>query len=249
MMAGANLWQRGLSFLTLLTAWQVGAAVLHSRLLPSPCTVAEVMIAAAFQGELLVHLGATLARVVAAFLLSMVVGAAIGIALGRSALLDRLFDGWLLFFLNLPALVVIILAYVWFGLGEAAALLAVAINKIPNVAVVMREGARTLDRDLQDMARVYRFGPARTLRHLVLPQLAPYFLASARSGLALIWKIVLVVELLGRSSGVGFQLNVYFQMFDVAAILAYALAFIAVVAIIEWSVFRPLERRSRRWRR
>ncbi|WP_207458725.1 ABC transporter permease [Azospirillum sp. SYSU D00513] len=242
-------WQRALSFLSLVTVWQIAAAVASSRLLPSPWTVLEVIIDAALQGELFLHLGATLARVSIAFVLSMVIGAAIGIALGRSALLDRLFDGWLLFFLNMPALVIIILAYVWFGLSEAAALLAVAVNKIPNVAVVMREGARTIDRDLLEMARVYRFGPSRTLRHLVLPQLLPYFLAAARSGLALIWKIVLVVELLGRSSGVGFQLHVYFQMFDVASILAYALAFIAVVAFVEWTVFQPIERRSRRWRR
>jgi NitT/TauT family transport system permease protein len=113
----------------------------------------------------------------------------------------------------------------------------------------VREGARSLDKDLDEMAQVYRLnGPAR-LRHVVLPQLAPYLLASARSGLALIWKIVLVVELLGRSDGVGFQLSLFFQMFDVANILAYALAFIAIVQAIEWFALRPLERNLNRWRR
>ena len=57
--------------------------------------------------------------------------------------------------LNLPALV-IILAYVWFGLNEAAAIGAVALNKIPNVVVTVREGARALDPGLDEMARAYR---------------------------------------------------------------------------------------------
>jgi NitT/TauT family transport system permease protein len=60
---------------------------------------------------------------------------------------------------------------------------------------------------------------------------------------------VLVVELLGRSNGVGFQLGLYFQMFDVTSILAYALAFILVVQLIEWCALQPLEQAANRWRR
>jgi NitT/TauT family transport system permease protein len=74
-------------------------------------------------------------------------------------------------------------------------------------------------------------------------------MAAARSGLALIWKIVLVVELLGRSNGVGFQLGLFFQLFDVAGILAYALAFIIVVQVIEWAILQPIERGLSQWRR
>jgi NitT/TauT family transport system permease protein len=191
----------------------------------------------------------TLARVAASFVLAMSIGVAVGIAMGRLLGLNRFLDSWLIFFLNLPALVTIILCYVWFGLIEIAAVLAVAINKIPNVVVTVREGARALDRDLDEMCRVYRLNGMARLRHVILPQLSPYLLASVRSGLALIWKIVLVVELLGRSNGIGFQLSVFFQMFDVANILAYSIAFIVVVQIIEWFGLRPLEITLNRWRR
>ncbi len=169
--------------------------------------------------------------------------------MGRSRLTDDLLSIWLVFFLNLPALVVIILAYIWIGLDESAAIFAVAANKIPNAAVTLREGARALDRGLLEMAELVRIGRWRTLRHVVLPQLFPFVSAAARSGLALIWKIVLVVELLGRSNGVGFQLGLYFQMFDVTSILAYALAFILVVQLIEWCALQPLEQAANRWRR
>jgi NitT/TauT family transport system permease protein len=179
----------------------------------------------------------------------MLVGTALGILMGRSRLADALGQPWLIFFLNLPALVTIILAYIWIGLIESAALLAVALNKIPNVTVTVREGSRALDRGLLEMAQAFAVPHGRRLRHVILPQLYPYLLGAARSGLALIWKIVLVVELLGRSSGVGFQLGIYFQLFDVAAILAYAIAFILVVQLIEWGILQPLERRATQWRR
>jgi NitT/TauT family transport system permease protein len=99
------------------------------------------------------------------------------------------------------------------------------------------------------MAQIYRFGAGKTLLHVVLPQLYPYLLASARSGLSLIWKIVLVVELLGRSNGMGFQLQMLFQLFDVTGILAYTAAFVVVVQVIETAVLQPLEVRATRWRR
>jgi NitT/TauT family transport system permease protein len=217
--------------------------------LPAPLPVLATLGRELASGELPHHLGATLARVAASFFIAFALGAAIGYAMGRVRLVDELLGPWLVFFLNLPALVVIILAYIWIGLDETAAIFAVAANKIPNVAVTFREGARALDRSLLEMAQVFEVGRWRTLRHVVLPQLWPFAAAAARSGLALIWKIVLVVELLGRPSGVGFQLGVYFQLFDVKSILAYALSFIAVVQAIEWGVIQPLERRATRWRR
>jgi NitT/TauT family transport system permease protein len=201
------------------------------------------------RGDLGFHLGVTLARVAAAFAIAMALGAALGLAMGRWRALDLVFDGWVVLLLNLPALVVIVLAYVWFGLTEAAAVGAVALNKLPLVAVTMREGARALDRNYAEMATVFRLAPWRRFRDIVVPQLAPYFLVATRSGLSLIWKIVLVVELLGRSDGIGFQLQLYFQLFDVARILAYALSFVAVVQLIEWGALQPLERRVGAWRR
>lgn len=237
------------SFLALLVFWLIAAELLDSRLFPGPVAVAEKLASEFMSGELAYHVGATLARVAVAFFLAMFIGSAIGIALGRTKSADRFFDTWLIFFLNLPALVTIILCYVWFGLTEVAAIIAVTLNKIPNVAVTVREGARSLSRDLEEMAEIYRFGRWKTLRHVTLPQLAPFFAAAARGGLALVWKIVLVVELLGRSNGVGHQLNIAFQLFDVPMILAYAIAFIVVVQIIEIGVLQPIEARVNQWRR
>lgn len=237
-----------LSLGALLLLWTAAAALSDPQVLPGPGKVLAAAAAEIASGELPRHVGITLYRVVLAFVLAMAVGVAIGILMGLNLTADRLLDLWLVFFLNLPALVVIILAYVWLGLTEVAAIVAVAVNKIPNVVVTVREGVRALDPELDQMARVFRFSPWRRLRHLVLPQLAPYLAAAARSGIALVWKIVLVVELLGRGSGVGFKLHLHFQLFEIDLILAYALSFILVMQLVEWGVLRPLERRASAWR-
>ena len=179
----------------------------------------------------------------------MVIGVLIGFLMGSHRKTNLVFDPWLLFFLNLPALIVIILAYIWMGLTEIAAITAVAVNKIPNVVVTIREGVRAMDRNLEQMADVFGFGRWKKLRHLILPGLAPYITVAARSGIALIWKIVLVVELLGRSDGVGFQLHLYFQLFDIAAIMAWGLTFIIIMQAVELLCIQPFERHVNRWRK
>ena len=57
-----------------------------------------------------------------------------------------------------------------------------------------------------------------------------------------------MVEFLGRSNGIGFQIHLYFQLFDVAHVLVYSLSFIAVMLLVEWLVLQPWERSVRRWR-
>ena len=239
---------RLVSFALFLATWWIGSLFAGARLLPDPATVFEAILAEARSGALFLHLGATLARVFLAFTLAMALGSALGLLMGRSRLADRLGDTWLLILLNLPALVVIVLAYIWAGLTEAAAIAAVAVNKLPNAAVTVREGARALDPGLDEMARVFGMPRWKSFRHVVLPQLAPYLAAASRSGLSLVWKIVLVVELLGRPNGVGFEIGIAFQLFDVTRILAYALSFTAVVLIIETILVQPFERHAARWR-
>jgi NitT/TauT family transport system permease protein len=232
----------------LIAAWYVGAHLAGPRLLPDPQAVALAMLDEARSGALAFNLGATLARVAAAFVIAMALGTAAGLVMGRFRLADRLGDPWLVALLNLPALVIIVLAYVWGGLTETAAIAAVALNKLPISTVTVREGARSLDAGLDDMARVFRMGTWVRLRHVVLPQLAPYLAAAARSGLSLVWKIVLIVELLGRPNGVGFEIGIAFQLFDVTRILAYAVAFVVVMLVIETFLVQPLERHVSRWR-
>lgn len=243
-------WNRLLSAVALLALWQAVALALDDpALLPSPLATFQAGYAELMRGELLFHVAVTLARVAVAFALAMLIGSAIGILLGRSQPLDQIFNGWLVIGLNLPALVTMVLCYMWFGLTEVAAILAVTINKVPTVAAIVREGTKALDRSLFEMTHVFNVKPSRVLIRVILPQLAPSLMAAARAGLALTWKIVLVVELLGRPNGVGFQIRAFFNFFDIASILAYSLAFIAAVIAIETFLLQPIDRRLGRWRR
>lgn len=239
---------RWLSLGAFVCGWQLAATLIASDQLPGPWQVLQSLLHHLTQGELLPSIAITLRRVALSFVLAMAAGVLVGFLMGRFPLADTLLDGVLILGLNVPALVVIILCYIWFGLVESAAVAAVALNKMPLVAVTVREGVRAVDRSLLQVGEVFRVPLGRRLRRIYLPQLYPYLMAAARAGLSLIWKIVLVVELLGRSNGVGFQLGTFFQFFDIRSILAYTLAFVLVIYAIESLVLRPLEARLNRWR-
>lgn len=216
---------------------------------PGPQQVLPELAQGIISGKMLPDLGATLFRVAMSFGLAMLAGTVLGIVLGLSRRINDWFDPWLTIWNNIPALVLIVLCYLWIGLNETAAITAVALNKVPLVAVILREGVRTRDPALSEMARVFGMGAMARHRHILLPQLMPHMLAASRAGLALIWKVVLVVEFLGRSNGIGFRIHLNFQMFDISGVLAYAGAFVLVMLAVEWLVLAPLAVHASRWRR
>ncbi|MBV7395200.1 ABC transporter permease [Mameliella sediminis] len=234
----------------LVAVWWLGAlSMADPDILPTPQQVWTVIAAEAASGELWLHTGMTLSRVIAAFVFAMGIGSVLGVLLGLYPRLNTWVDPWVVVFLNLPALVVIVLAYLWIGLNEVAAIVAVSVNKTAMVVVTVREGVRARDRQVGEMAQVFGLSRWMRFRHVLLPQLAPFLSTAVRNGLAVIWKIVLVVEFLGRGNGVGFQIHLYFQLFDTATVLAYSLSFVAVMLLIEYLVVQTSEAQSARWRR
>lgn len=239
-----------LSIAALVALWAALSLIKGDpAVLPGPLEVARVFNNEVAAGRLPRDLAATLARVAVAFFLAMAAGSALGMLLGCFPRLDRWADPWVTVFLNLPALVLIVLCYLWIGLNEVAAITAVTLNKTAMVLVTMRQGVRSLDPVLDDLARMARLPRGRRLRHVVVPQLAPFFAVAARNGIAVIWKIVLVVEFLGRSDGIGFRIHMYFQLFQTAHVIAYALAFVIVMLGVEHLLIRPWEERAEYWRR
>ncbi|WP_269620950.1 ABC transporter permease [Zhongshania sp. BJYM1] len=239
---------RLLSFIGLLACWQAIVVIWQPDMLPSPVEVALRVWQEAAHGDLLANLFATTKRVGFSFILAMLLGVPLGLWMAYCRRADLLLDGIVTVFMNIPALVVIILCFLWLGLNELATVMAVVINKIPVIVVTMREGGKSIDFKLMAVAKAFHISRWRTLVDVYLPQLYPYLLAATRAGLALVWKIVLVAELLGCSDGVGFQLGIYFQYFDIPGILAYTFAFVGIVILLEAGCIRRWEISVMRWR-
>jgi NitT/TauT family transport system permease protein len=157
-----------LSLTGFIVLWWVAAHLAGSpQLLPSPGNVVAVTWQQILNGTMPRSIGITLLRVLVAFSLAMAVGSAAGYLAGRSPRANALMNPWLIITLNLPVLVLIILVFIWVGLNEAAAVLAVVIAKIPTVMVTVREGAQALDPGRVEYSS--QAAPARASRPRALP--------------------------------------------------------------------------------
>lgn len=244
---GIGVGLRLASYGSLLLLWLLGARLLPT-LLPGPVETLEFIAREYQRGTLLTHLWITTQRVVIAFVAAMLVGVGIGAAMGTSRRIDDLFHGWLIVTLTIPRILLFVVAYLTIGLSDTALVVALVITVIPTVVVAIREGARAVDTSLVAMARAFRRTRTATWLRVILPQLAPYVVGTARGALALAWKMVVLGELLGRTSGVGYQISFYFQFFNMTGILAYGVTMMVLLAAIDLGLMGWLERVAFKWR-
>lgn len=237
-----------LSIFLFIILWQGLSLAINSDVFPSIIDILKSFFDHLINKELMFHLLITLKRVVIAFFIAMIIGVFFGIIMGLFPKIDSLLDIFLIIGLNLPALVTIIICYIWFGLSDFSAILAVIINKVPIIIVNIREGVKAIDKKYLDLAKIYDIQKDEVIKKIYLPQIYPYIMATTRLTISLIWKIVLVVELLGRSDGIGFKIAIFFQDFDITSIFAYSFAFIFLVVLVEKLFLNPIDRKIKKWR-
>ncbi|MFM9969151.1 MAG: ABC transporter permease [Burkholderiales bacterium] len=240
---------RSLSVVILLVLWEGVSRVVSADIVPSVTRVYAVFMASLDDGYVWKDMAVTAGRVVAAFSLAMMIALTAGMALGTIRWFGKMFDFWVTIAAAVPSILYIVIAYLWLGLNDVAAIAASAIVVAPSATFNVIQGVKAIDPGLSEMARAFRVPSRAILWRVLLPQTLPYLFAAGRTGLALTWKIVIFVELMGRSSGVGYRIQYFYSLFNMERVLASALPFMLVMLLIELVVIRRLEAYLFRWRR
>lgn len=216
--------------------------------LPTPWRVATSFVEAFTGGEIYFHIGISLRRVLFAWVVSIVLGTAIGVWMGRSRLTEAFLSPWVMVGLALPGPVIILFSVLLLGVEESSRLVALTVAVTPFVVNIVHQGVRAIDPGLEEMAKVYRWGRRQWLRDLLMPQIAAAIFAAIRFAFAFAWKIVLIVEALTTSEGVGGQLSFFFKLLRPDKVLAWVFAFTVIMMLVDQLVFRKAENRVFAWR-
>jgi ABC-type nitrate/sulfonate/bicarbonate transport system permease component len=118
----------------------------------------------------------------------------------------------------------------------------------PYVAINFWEGVKDVEKDLVDMGRAFDVRKRRIIRHIYIPSIIPFTLAAARIGFSISWKIVIVGEVFGASNGIGYMIYYWYHMFSMRLVLAWLLFFTVIMLLVEYFIFKILERRFLAWR-
>lgn len=236
-----------ITILVLLAAWTAAASLqlVSPVFLPSPAAVWAKFVVVARDGfvdaTLLQHTLASLWRVFAALIAAILVGVPVGLAIGISRIGRGVFDPLLEFLRPIPPLAYLPLIIIWFGIGEPSKILVIAIAMLAPVALSTAAGVRGVSRERVDAARSLGATRAQVIRHVILPSALPSILTGLRIALGAGWSTLVAAELVAATRGLGFMIQSAAQ-FLVTDVVVMGILVIAIIAFALEFVIRRIER-------
>ncbi|WP_158277201.1 ABC transporter permease [Serinibacter arcticus] len=216
-------------------------------LISSPWEVAATLGEAVVNGTFWANLGASLGRWLLGFAIGGLLGLLAGAATGLSRPAERLLDPTLQMFRTVPIMGLVPLFIIWFGLGEVPKVILIAFATFFQMYIQVYSGIRNIDRKLIEVGRMYDLSTAAMIRRIMIPAALPSILQGVRLGLGIAWLALVIAELTGANSGIGFWMQQGREFFRVDIVLAALVVFAAVGKLVD-SLVRLLERRLLGWR-
>jgi sulfonate transport system permease protein len=231
-----------------LLLWEAAARVglIAPQVLPAPSSVVETAWNLAKNGDLFVHLGVSLLRAVAGFVIGGTVGLALGVLVGFSPLAQALLDRSIQMIRSIPFLAMLPLVIVWFGVGEAAKIFLVALAVLFPIYVNTMLGIRQIDPKLMELAKVTGLNWAAVVRRIILPGAMPSILTGVRYALAHAWLALVIAETLATTKGIGF-LAMDAREFLQTNVILLTMVIYAVIGVVADALVRALESRFLAW--
>jgi len=232
----------------LLALWQAASRFgwLSSRILPEPLAVLNAFWTLAQSGELYRHVSVSLGRAVYGFVVGGGLGLLLGLLTGTFRSAETLLDTTLQMVRNIPALALIPLVILWFGIEETAKLFLVAIGVFFPVYLNTFHGIRSVDKDLIEMARSYGLSGWPLYRDVILPGALPSILVGVRFSLGLVWVLLIVAETISAQAGIGYMTMNAREFLQTDVVLVGILLY-ALLGKLADLLSRGLERHWLRW--
>ena len=242
------------SIFVLIIIWYFAAILMaDAEVLPGPLAIAYAIIGVLVEPgpegrSAFFHLGMTLGRTFVTFGVAMLLGIAIGLAMGLRKTIEYSMMSLIPLALTMPTILMVFLAVMWFGFNEIGSLVAVVGVVTPYVAVNIFQGAQAMDKSVIDMATVFRADKKMMIRKVYVPQLLPYIFSAFRFAFGMTWKIVALAETFGIKYGIGYMFFFWFEQFNMELVLAWIIMFVILMLILEHGVFARLEHAAFKWR-
>ena len=179
--------------------------------------------------------------------LAILVGVPLGILMGWYRRLNAVLDPFVSALYATPRIALLPLLMIWFGIGFASKIAIVFLGAVFPILVNTVTGVRTLDADFIKVARSFGATDRQLFATVALPSTVPLLLAGLRLGLGHALIGIVVGEMFGASSGVGFLISVSGARFQTDKMMV-GIVIIAFAGMLLTALLRAIERRFERWR-
>lgn len=227
----------------LVFVWWVGSRHLPPFVLPGPMDVLKAMAQFVVDPNTAVNALISFARVVASVAIAMALALALAVAVRAMPVLEGIIERRILTFLNsFPSVGWAILGVVWFKISTPTVLFIQTAIVLPFCLINVLAGFQQIDRDLEELGASLTRSSVRRFFKLTLPLVAPFLIAGLRIAYGICWKIALVSELFGASSGLGYLLMQAQTVSDAAMVFACCLVIVVIYGVTDFIFLRPLAR-------
>ncbi|TDW93449.1 sulfonate transport system permease protein [Kribbella pratensis] len=240
--------RRLLGPILVLALWWAAAIAGHGRRLPAPDAVLATGTDLVRSGQLPDAIAASLQRVATGVALGVSAGLVLALLSGLFRIAEDLIDAPVHILRALPALALVPLAILWFGIGELPKVLLIAWATCFPVYLNTFAGIRSVDRSYDELARSLQLGRWTVVRRIVVPGSLPGFLVGLRYSLTLGWLVLVVSEQINASSGLG-QLMTEARQFFRTDVMFVCLDSYGLLGWLSDRFVRTLERHLLAWRR
>ena len=241
-------WGAIASILLFIALWDVGNQIYGNLVLPSPLETFKTLYAMLHSKEVWEQIDITLYRASVGFGLSLLFGSILGLIAGFFATASMMSRPVVTILVGMPPIAWIVLAMIWFGMGDETVIFTVIVASFPIIFVGALQGTRTLDGDLKEMADSFHFPWHMKFMDVYFPHIFSYIFPAWVSGLGMAWKIVIMAELLATSDGMGAELAIARSQLDTPTALALVTIMIASLMFIEYIILEPIKREVESWR-
>ena len=228
--------------------WLCSLSVPH-YILPGPKRVWDALRLIAANGDLWNNLGITLWRVAVGFVIAALVGLPLGIVLGANKRAGEFFEPVIPVLNTVSSAIWAIFAIIWFGISNATTIFVVFMTAMPLIITNVWQGTRSVNADFIELAQVLRMPQWKVMTKIYLPTILPYFFSGARLAFGFGWRVSLVAETIGSSSGVGYRLRQAADLIRTDQVFAWTLTLVIMMAAIEMGMMKPLENYLFRWKK
>ncbi|HEX2824819.1 MAG TPA: ABC transporter permease [Burkholderiales bacterium] len=233
----------------LIGIWWLASLRVPHFVVPGPPRVFDALAALSASGDLWHNLAITLGRVGAGFIAATLIGLPLGIVLGANRRLGEFFEPIIPVMNTVSSAIWAIFAIIWFGISNATTIFVVFMTAMPLIITNVWQGTRTVSADFIELAHTLRMPRARVMTKIYLPTILPYFFSGARLAFGFGWRVSLVAETLGSSSGVGYRLRQAADLIQTDQVFAWTITLVVMMAALEMGVLRPVENHLFRWKK
>jgi NitT/TauT family transport system permease protein len=218
-------------------------------IMASPADTLQALADLAWGSTLWKELLITLERLVIGLAIGAAVGWLLGVAAGLEPRLRAFLEPLRWVGMTIPAVIIAVLAMLWFGLGGFTVIFVVALIVVPTMYVNTVAGVLAIDRRLVEMGRVYRFPRSLMLREVYLPGVASPAIAGLTLATGIAVRAVVLAEVLAAADGIGHAFSRAMSFLETPQLYAWVLVLLVLMAVIEFGVLRPVKKRAMRWRK